>query len=175
MRRHTGIACTVLAAVVMAAIAGGQAKAPGGRPGGERGDRDYAERIYRGLLGRDPGPAELEATLRALSEAPYRVVVHNRLIDSSEFSERVSGDAFLVGLVSQIKGRAPLLHEMLVGRHYLREGVPRSELLGHLVQPRLPVRSVTPPLAALYDAIHLDFGDRNLARYTRLAGTYEAE
>jgi len=61
------------------------------------------------------------------------VVAHNRLLDSPEVSRWVSDDAFLFGLVSQIRERAPLLHEMVVGRHFLREGVPRSELLGHLV------------------------------------------
>jgi hypothetical protein len=64
---------------------------------------------------------------------------------------------------------------MLIGRHFLREGVLRSEILGHLIQPQLPVRRITPGLARLYDGILLDFSDGNLDRYTRSADAYEVE
>jgi hypothetical protein len=175
MSRFIAITCVTVAAVVALAAAGGPGDPSGGTSGAERGDRDYVLALYRGLLGRDPRPSEMEATLRALGAASHRVMVHNRLLDSREFSKRVPDDAFLVGLVSRTRGRAPLLHEMLVGRHYLREGVPRSELFGHLTQPRPQARGVTRLPAGIDDTIRLDFSDRNLDRYTRLAETYEAE
>ena len=161
MRRFVAITCIALTAVMVGGAAGGHGNPSGGTPGAGRGNRDYALALYRGLLGRDPALSELEATVRALGEAPYRVVVHNRLLDSTEFSKRVPDDAFLVGLVHRTRGRAPLLHEMLVGRHYLRDGVPRSELFGHLIQPRPRAPGVTRPQAD-DDTRRLDCSDRSL-------------
>ncbi|HET6372212.1 MAG TPA: CehA/McbA family metallohydrolase [Candidatus Polarisedimenticolia bacterium] len=128
-------------------------------------DRGYALQIHRLLLGRAPSEAELAATVQDLAHAPYRIVVHNHLLDSPEFQGRVADLPFLVGLYHQLRGRSPSIHEMLVGQDSLGHGVPRSEILGALMQPRLPSRVVSPEQARLYGTFRLDFSPKRLSRY----------
>jgi hypothetical protein len=152
-----------------------QAASGPGLPGSDRRDDvAYAQALYRSLLGREPSPSELAATVRDLQAAPYRVVVHSRLLDSSEFKQRVDDATFLVGLYDQLRQREPLIHQMIIGLYYLKEGVPRSTVFGSLVQPQLPVKAVTPELAQRYDSLLLDFKPQTLGRYRQTAQRYTA-
>jgi hypothetical protein len=128
-------------------------------------DRTYAVELHRKLLGREPTAVELTETLQRLREAPYRIAVHNRLLDSVEFRERVPDAQLVYGLFDQLRGRQPLLHEMMIGLHFLEDGVPPSEILGGLLQPRLPVRRPAADLVRLYDGLQLDFGPQRLTGY----------
>ena len=149
-----------------------RAEAAGPRP--IRSDEAYATKLHRGLLARTPDDGELRTTLRELSEAPHRIVVHNRLLDSVEFGARVEDGAYLVGLYRQLRGRDPLAHEMVIGLHLLGEGVPRSEAFGSLIHAELPATRVTAELAGVYENLMLHFGSRRLERYDRAARAFAA-
>jgi len=149
-------AMTALAALLMAAFALHR-PVRAAEATVHRSDREYVLEMHRRLLGRVPGPGELDAAEAGLRMLPYRIVAQNRLLDSPEFKQHVDDATYLSGLYRQVKSRRPLLHEILFGLHALEDGVARSEILGSLVQPEPPVRKVTPALARTYNDLLLDF------------------
>ena len=157
-------AMTALVALPMAVFAL-QQPARAAEPRVQRSDREYVLEMHRRLLDRVPGPGELDAAEAGLRKVPYRIVEQNRLLDAPEFKQRVDDAAYLAGLYLQVKHRRPLLHEILFGLHALEAGVARSEILGSLVQPDLPVRKITPTLARIYNDFLLDFRPRKLKRF----------
>jgi len=157
-------AMTALVALPMAVFAL-QQPARAAEPRVQRSDREYVLEMHRRLLDRVPGPGELDAAEAGLRKVPYRIVEQNRLLDAPEFKQRVDDAAYLAGLYLQVKNRRPLLHEILFGLHALEAGVARSEILGSLVQPDLPVRKITPTLARIYNDFLLDFRPRKLKRF----------
>jgi hypothetical protein len=129
-------AALAVAAVLVGTIAGSMAAE---RPL----DGDRFRRVHERVLDRPPSAEELGQ--RGPGRAADPVALQARLLDSTEFRDRVDDATFLVGLIRGVHRRAPLLHELRLGLYLLGEGQPRSELFGQLLHAREPTaRSVEP-------------------------------
>ena len=137
------------------------------------------ERIYRNLLGRSHGPGDPHLEARGGDGPPELVRLHNRLLDSTEFAARVDDTTFLVGLFRQLHRRAPLWHEIVIGRHFLDDGVARSDLADLVIQAvhgSHDVRGTQVPDASFFSRSQsLSYTGRRLRAYRRAARAIDRE
>ena len=96
---------------------------------------EQVRRLYRGVLGSPPGPAELARGVEQIQTDGVGISLLFELVDSEAFRALVpDDDTFIVATYREILDRDPTLHEWLIARHFVIEEGVRSLLLAGLLE-----------------------------------------